>query len=75
MHIRLNGKDYTLSEGITVAQLLDELKVRPERVAVLVNQGIVKKPSYATTTLREGDAVEVLTVMAGGAWRRSDDGV
>ena len=74
MQIQLNGKDRDVDDGITVAQLLDELKVRPERVAVLVNQGIVKKPSYASTMLREGDAVEVLTAMAGGMGR-SDDGV
>jgi sulfur carrier protein len=66
MQILLNGKERDVNEGITVAQLLEELNVRPERVAVLVNQGIVKKPTYASTTIREGDAVEVLTVMAGG---------
>ncbi len=66
MQIQLNGKTQDVREGITVAELLDELHVRPERVAVLVNQGIVKKPSYVSTTIREGDAVEVLTVMAGG---------
>lgn len=66
MQIVLNGKEQDVSEGITIAQLLQELHVRPERVAVLVNQGIVKKPSYASTTIRAGDAVEVLTVMAGG---------
>ncbi len=66
MQIQLNGKEREVGEGMTVAQLLEELNARPERVAVLVNQEIVKKPSYASTTIREGDAVEVLTVMAGG---------
>jgi len=66
MQIRLNGQARDVSDEITVARLLHELSVRPERVAVLVNQGIIKKPSYGSTTLREGDAVEVLTVMAGG---------
>ncbi|MFQ5656275.1 MAG: sulfur carrier protein ThiS [Candidatus Methylomirabilales bacterium] len=74
MQIQLNGKDRDVSDGITIAQLLVELDVRPERVAVLVNQGIVKKPSYTSTMLREGDMVEVLTVMAGGMGRY-DDGV
>lgn len=66
MQIRLNGQARDVSDGMTVAGLLHELGVRPERVAVLINQGIIKKPSYGSTTLREGDAVEVLTVMAGG---------
>jgi thiamine biosynthesis protein ThiS len=66
MQIRLNGKPHEVTDGLTVARLLHDLKIRPERVAVLVNQGIVKRTSYASTTLRMGDAVEVLTVMAGG---------
>ncbi len=66
MQIRLNGQARDVSDGITVAALLHDLRVPPERVAVLVNQGIIKKPSYGSTMLRDGDAVEVLTVMAGG---------
>lgn len=66
MQIRLNGKDRDVRDGITVVELLEELKIQPERVAVLVNQEIVKKPSYASAMLHDGDAVEVLTVMAGG---------
>ncbi|HEY4720089.1 MAG TPA: sulfur carrier protein ThiS [Candidatus Methylomirabilis sp.] len=66
MQIRLNGKLHEVSHGMTVARLLEELRIRHERVAVLVNQGVVKRPLYASTTLQDGDAVEVLTVMAGG---------
>ena len=70
MEIRLNGKARDVRDRITVAELLEELSIHPERVAVLVNQEIVKKPSYASATLRDGDAVEVLTVMAGGREER-----
>ena len=69
MQIRLNGKERDVRDGITVADLLAELNIHPERVAVLVNQEIVKKPSYASAILRDGDAVEVLTAMAGGMGR------
>lgn len=66
MQIQLNGKERDVRDGITVAELLTEMNIHPERVAVLVNQEIVKKPSYASAILQGGDAVEVLTVMAGG---------
>jgi thiamine biosynthesis protein ThiS len=69
MQIRLNGKERDVRDGIMVAELLAELNIPPERVAVLVNQEIVKKPSYASVILRDGDAVEVLTAMAGGMGR------
>lgn len=66
MQIRLNGKERDVRDGITVAELLEELTIHAERVAVLVNQEIVKKPFYASAILQRGDAVEVLTAMAGG---------
>ncbi len=66
MEIKLNGKVRDVSDGATVRQLLDELRLQPERVAVQVNLDIVKRERYAETTLRPGDAVEVLTFMAGG---------
>ncbi len=72
MEIRLNGNARDVRDHITVAELLKELNIHPERVAVLVNQEIIKKPSYASATLRDGDAVEVLTVMAGG-WGNGDE--
>jgi sulfur carrier protein len=70
MQIRLNGKDQEVKEGITVTQLLEELKIHPERVAVVVNQEVVKRASYASTILQGGDKVEILTVMAGGVEER-----
>ncbi len=72
MQIQLNGKERDVRDRISVAELLEELKIHPERVAVLVNQEIVKKPAYASAILRDGDAVEILTVMAGGIGGESD---
>lgn len=69
MQIRLNGKERDVRDDITVADILAELNIHPERVAVLVNQEILKKPSYASAILQDGDAVEVLTAMAGGMGR------
>jgi thiamine biosynthesis protein ThiS len=66
MEIQLNGKARMVSDGATVRQLLDELRLQPERVAVQVNLDIVKRDRYGEVVLKAGDAVEVLTFMAGG---------
>lgn len=66
MQIRLNGKTREIAEGMTVSQLLDELKLQALRVAVQVNVDIVKRERYGEVVLRSGDAVEVLTFMSGG---------
>lgn len=71
MTIVVNGKPREEEEGISIARLLTKLQLHPLRVAVLVNQEIVRRPHYETTFLKEGDRVEIVTIMAGGA-RKED---
>ncbi len=65
MKIRLNGQDYD-TKATTVTDLLRELDIHPERVAVEVNLKIVKKSQYNETVLKEGDTVEVVHFVGGG---------
>jgi sulfur carrier protein len=66
MDIRLNGKPRDVREGITVSGLLEELALHAQRVAVMVNDEIVKRDRFGEVALQPGDRVEVLTIMAGG---------
>ena len=66
MEIRLNGKMRDVEQDITIHQLLDSLKLHPLRVAVQVNEDIIKRDRYEEVILKSGDTVEVLTIMAGG---------
>jgi len=68
MEIKLNGKARAVTEGITILQLLEELRLQPARVAVQVNLDIVKRERYGEVVLNQGDTVEVLTFMAGGRY-------
>lgn len=66
MKIRLNGKTREVVDDTTVRRLLDELGLHPLRVAVQLNDEIIKRDRYAEVILKPGDMVEVLTIMAGG---------
>ena len=66
MEIRLNGKAREVADGITVSQLLDELKLQALRVAVQVNTDIINRERYGEVVLQPGDTVEILTFMSGG---------
>jgi thiamine biosynthesis protein ThiS len=66
MMIHLNGKAREVAEGVTVSRLLEELKLQPLRVAVQVNQDIIKRERYGEVALQPGDTVEILTFMSGG---------
>jgi len=66
MKLRVNGEHIETSSSITVMDLLEELKIKPERVAVEVNLRIVKKSDYATFGLEKGDNVEIVNFIGGG---------
>jgi len=66
MTIHLNGKAREVAEGVTVSRLLEELKLQSLRVAVQVNQDIIKRERYGEVALQPGDTVEILTFMSGG---------
>ncbi len=65
--ILLNGEARELATGATVAGLLAELGLGERGgVAVEVNAEVIPRSEHGATTLREGDRVEVVTMMAGG---------
>ncbi|MDA8401309.1 MAG: sulfur carrier protein ThiS [Deltaproteobacteria bacterium] len=66
MKIELNGNEYTAGNGITVQNLIDELKLNIKSTAVAVNKTIVPKSSYAVFTLNENDKIDMVTIAPGG---------
>ena len=67
MQITLNGELTEIDAGTTVAQLLERLGVKGERVAVEVNLDVVRRPDRGSRTLSEGDRVEIVSFVGGGA--------
>lgn len=67
MKITLNGAQQDVPDGLTVLGLLRHLNIQHERVAVELNLDIVRKADYATTTIRDGDGIEVVSFMGGGS--------
>jgi|GEM_PF-201726 len=66
MQIVINGQQRVLNDGLTVADLVRQLQLVPERVAVEVNGQLVRRAVHADTPLRDGDRVEIVTLVGGG---------
>lgn len=66
MKIKLNGEDYNVKEAGSIAGLLSELNLAGQRVAVMVNGEIVKKDQRQAVEVKEGDTVEVISMVGGG---------
>ncbi len=66
MQIIVNGQPRTTTDGITVAGLLDELNLTAKPVAVEVNLELVPRQQHAQHALRDGDRLEIVTLVGGG---------
>ncbi|MBI3331222.1 MAG: sulfur carrier protein ThiS [Candidatus Omnitrophica bacterium] len=67
MELMVNGKKQQVPDGLTAAQLLSTLQVVPERVVVELNLQILKRAQLGQAVLKEGDQVEIVHVIGGGA--------
>lgn len=69
MRIKINGRDENLDgDKITVSEILVISNVeRPDIVSVQLNGEFAKKEDYQTTCLKEGDEIDFLYFMGGGA--------
>jgi sulfur carrier protein len=66
MRVTLNGESRDLRDGLTVAELLDELGVRARRIAVEINLNLLGRDDYGQRALCDGDVVEVVQFVGGG---------
>jgi sulfur carrier protein len=68
MKLTVNGSPTDASDGATVAAVVTDLAgaERSRGIAVAVNGDVVPRSTWSTTTLRDGDTVEVLTAVQGG---------
>jgi thiamine biosynthesis protein ThiS len=63
----VNGTSRNLPPGCTVKHLLEILEVDPARVAVERNEEVVPRAAWPTTVIDDGDRIEVVTFVGGGA--------
>ncbi len=66
MQLFVNGDMQVASDGATIADLLDGFKLIVQRVAVEVNEQLVRRADYPQTPLHDGDRVEIVTLVGGG---------
>jgi thiamine biosynthesis protein ThiS len=64
--IQLNGDRYEVAGPLTIAALLAHLNIDSRLVAVEHNVEVVKRHRYDTTTVNEGDEIEIVNFVGGG---------
>jgi thiazole synthase len=67
MRLTINGEDRNFDNPLTVEKLLGEIGVDSRKVAVERNLEIVPKSRYGQVSLDDGDSLEIVHFIGGGA--------
>lgn len=66
IQIRLNGKTKVISPDISLKDLLKQLDLNPQQVAVAKNLAVIVRSELAQTKLQENDEIEIFHAVGGG---------
>ena len=64
--IQVNGELQEVAAGMTLADLVAQLGLAPERLAIELNRVIVKRELWMSTILTAGAELEIVQFVGGG---------
>ncbi len=65
MNVTINGEAREIA-ATNLAALVEELGMKPDRIAVELNREIVRRERWAETALHDGDRLEIVHFVGGG---------
>ena len=67
MKLTINGEAREFESLSTLSELLAQLGMKPDRVAVELNRDLVPRGRWAETRISDGDQLEIVHFVGGGA--------
>jgi thiamine biosynthesis protein ThiS len=72
MKLIINGEEKPVDNVSSVSDLLRELGLKADRVAVELNREIAARTSWDSTRLKNGDRLEIVQFVGGGSCADGD---
>ena len=69
MKLTINGQEKEFPSTLKLSELIQQLGMKPERVAVELNREIAARDRWQAIELRDGDRLEIVHFVGGGASR------
>ena len=66
MNVTVNGVIHNLNREMSLTDLLQELSISPEGIALAVNATVIPRKNHPQTILNDGDVIEIIRAVAGG---------
>ena len=67
MQLIINGTERSFEGVSTLAELIEKLGMKSDRVAVELNRDIVQRTKWSDTPLKDGDKLEIVHFVGGGS--------
>jgi thiamine biosynthesis protein ThiS len=64
--IHVNGEIKEVPAMVSISQLISHLNLAPERLAIELNREVVRRTTWETTLLKDGDRIEIVHFVGGG---------
>lgn len=66
MRIQINGEPREVEDKLSLPELIASLSLKPEQIAIELNQKVIRRAEWPATILREDDRVEIVHFVGGG---------
>jgi len=70
LQVQINGEAREIADEMKLNELVDQLSLAPERVAIELNQKVVRRNQWSATMLGDGDRIEIVHFVGGGNGRK-----
>lgn len=67
MKLIINGDEREFGGISTLSELLAQLELKPDRVAVELNRELITRERWASSQLNDGDKLEIVHFVGGGS--------
>jgi thiamine biosynthesis protein ThiS len=66
LRIQINGEHREVEGDMSLPELVISLKLKPEQIAIELNQKVVRRAQWESIVLRADDKIEIVHFVGGG---------
>lgn len=64
--VKVNNKEHQFSASITLQEILEQLNIPTNGIAVAINQNIITKSDWSTTMIDQNQSILIIKATQGG---------
>ena len=66
MRIQVNGESREIEADLALTDLVASLNLKPEQIAIELNNEVVRRSAWSSITVHDGDRIEIVHFVGGG---------